>query len=190
MSQHGQPLSQASPARSVSRGYSCKSLQYSNQEKLLVRIRYFIRFHRMRHPLERGPSDVNAFLSWLATDRQVAAATQNLALNAIVFLYARVLEQPLGDIGETVRVKRPPRLPVVLTHAEAMGIIDRLAEPYKLMASRMYGAGFRVVEHRVCKGGRLRTTSLGQGFAESTGLSGIQARYRPILFPDNWKVAL
>ncbi|WP_328586289.1 phage integrase N-terminal SAM-like domain-containing protein [Halopseudomonas bauzanensis] len=77
-------------------------------------IRYFIRFHGMRHPLELGTSDVNAFLSWLATDRQVAAATQNLALNAIVFLYARVLEQPLGEIGDVVRVKRPPRLPTVL----------------------------------------------------------------------------
>lgn len=109
-------------------------------------IRYFIRFHQMRHPLDLGPSEVNAFLSWLATDRQVASATQNLALNAIVFLYARVLEQPLGDIGETVRVKRPPRLPVVLTHAEAMNIIERLPQPYLLMASLMYGAGLRVVE--------------------------------------------
>lgn len=70
-------------------------------------IRYCIRFHQMRHPLELGPAEVNAFLSWLATDRQVAA---------------------------------------VLTHAEAMSIIDRLAEPYKLMASLMYGAGLRVVE--------------------------------------------
>ena len=109
-------------------------------------IRYFIRFHQLRHPIDLGPAEVNAFLSWLATERKVAAATQNLALKAIVFLYARVLEQPLGDIGETVRVKRPPRLPVVLTHAEAMGIIERLAEPYKLMASLMYGSGLRVVE--------------------------------------------
>lgn len=90
-------------------------------------IRYFIRFHSMRHPQELGPSDVNTFLSWLATDRQVAAATQNLALNAIVFLYARVLEQPLGEIGDMVRVKRPPRLPTVLTHDEAMLIIGHLA---------------------------------------------------------------
>lgn len=109
-------------------------------------IRYFIRFHGMRHPLELGSSDVNAFLSWLAKDRQVAAATQNLALNAIVFLYARVLEQPLGEIGDVVRVKRAPRLPTVLSHQEAMLIIDRLAHPYQLMASLMYGAGLRVVE--------------------------------------------
>ncbi|GGI89031.1 integron integrase [Halopseudomonas pertucinogena] len=109
-------------------------------------IRYFIRFHGMRHPLELGTSDVNAFLSWLATDRQVAAATQNLALNAIVFLYARVLEQPLGEIGDVVRVKRPPRLPTVLTHQEAMSIIEHLGQPYRLLTSLMYGAGLRVVE--------------------------------------------
>ena len=109
-------------------------------------IRYFIRFNGLRHPLELGPSEVNAFLSWLATDRQVAAATQNLALNAIVFLYARVLERPLGEIGDTVRVKRPPKLPTVLSHQEAMLIIERLSQPYQLLASLMYGAGLRVVE--------------------------------------------
>ncbi|WP_120993511.1 integron integrase [Stutzerimonas urumqiensis] len=109
-------------------------------------IRYFIRFHGMRHPQELGCAEVNAFLSWLATERNVAAATQNLALNAIVFLYAKVLETPLGDIGATIRAKRPPRLPTVLTHAEATEIIQLLPSPYDLMASLMYGAGLRVVE--------------------------------------------
>ncbi|HTN30455.1 MAG TPA: integron integrase [Pseudomonas sp.] len=109
-------------------------------------IRYFIRFHRMRHPREMGTLEVNAFLSWLATHRQVAAATQNLALNALVFLYAKVLLQPLGEIGDVVRVKRPARLPPVLTHAEAMEIIGLLGQPHRLLASLMYGAGLRVVE--------------------------------------------
>lgn len=109
-------------------------------------IRYFLRFHKMRHPLEMGPSEVNAFLTWLAVERHVAAATQNQALNAIVFLYARVLEQPLGEIGDVVRVKRPARIPVVFTHAEAMEVIGLLEEPYRLLASLMYGAGLRVVE--------------------------------------------
>lgn len=109
-------------------------------------IRYFIRFHKLRHPMEMGAVEVNAFLSWLAVDRQVAAATQNLALNALVFLYARVLHQPLGEVGEVVRAKRSQRIPVVLTHVEAMQIIDLLAQPYHLAASLMYGAGLRVVE--------------------------------------------
>jgi len=63
-----------------------------------------------------------------------------------VFLYSRVLERPLGDIGETIRAKRPPRLPVVLSHQEAMAIIGQLAAPYDLQALLMYGAGLRVVE--------------------------------------------
>ena len=109
-------------------------------------IRYFIRFHQLRHPLEMGAVEVNAFLSWLAVERKVAAATQNLALNALVFLYARVLQQPLGEVGEVVRAKRSTRIPTVLTHAEASEIIALLVQPYQLLASLMYGAGLRVVE--------------------------------------------
>ena len=109
-------------------------------------IRYFIRFHKLRHPAEMWAVEVNAFLSWLAVEREVAAATQNLALNALVFLYARVLQQPLGEVGEVVRAKRARRIPVVLTHVEATQIIDLLAQPYQLLAALMYGAGLRVVE--------------------------------------------
>jgi integron integrase len=109
-------------------------------------IRYFIRFHKLRHPLELGEAEVNAFLTWLAVERNVAAATQNLALNALVFLYARVLDQPLGQVGELVRAKRSARIPCVLTHTEATALIAQLGQPYQLLASLMYGAGLRVVE--------------------------------------------
>lgn len=88
-------------------------------------IRFYLRFHQLRHPLEMGPAEVNRFLSWLATERQVATATQNLALNALVFLYARVLEKPLGEIGETIRAKRPPRLPVVLATMALFAVFER-----------------------------------------------------------------
>lgn len=109
-------------------------------------IRYFLRYHQMRHPLEMGPAEVSAFLTWLAVSRHVAAATQNQALNALVFLYGKVLDRPLGDIGDTVRAKRPARIPTVLTHGEATQIIALLQEPHKLIASLMYGSGLRVVE--------------------------------------------
>ena len=109
-------------------------------------IRYFIRFHQLRHPLELGAAEVNAFLTWLAVERKVAAATQNLALNALVFLYGKVLQQPLGQVGEVVRAKRSARIPCVLTHAEATALIGLLGQPYQLLASLMYGAGLRVVE--------------------------------------------
>lgn len=80
-------------------------------------IRYFIRFHGVRHPASMGASEARIFLEHLAVERQVAAAIQNQALNAIVFLYRHVLEQPLGEIGEFSRAKLPRRLPVVLPHA-------------------------------------------------------------------------
>lgn len=109
-------------------------------------IRYFIRFHQLRHPLELGAAEVNSFLTWLAVERKVAAATQNLALNALVFLYAKVLQQPLGNVGEVVRAKRTAHIPCVLTHEEATALIARLGQPYQLLASLMYGAGLRVAE--------------------------------------------
>lgn len=109
-------------------------------------IRFYIKFHGLRHPDSMGAPEVNAFLEYLAVERRVAAATQNQALNAIVFLYRHVLEQPLGDIGEVTRAKRPHRLPVVLSHTEVMRVLDQLTGPMHLTASLMYGAGLRVTE--------------------------------------------
>lgn len=109
-------------------------------------VRFYLRYHRMRHPLEMGPAEVNEFLTWLAVKRNVAAATQNQALNALVFLYSKVLEQPLGDIGDAIRARKSIRIPTVLTHSEAVRIIALLKEPYGLLASLMYGSGLRVVE--------------------------------------------
>ena len=59
-------------------------------------IRYFIRFQQMKHLRDMGPCEVNEFLTWLAVHRHVAAATQAQALNALVFLYSKVLDKPLG----------------------------------------------------------------------------------------------
>jgi len=109
-------------------------------------IRYFICFHHLRHPRDMAEAEVRAFLSWLAVDRRVAAATQNQALNALVFLYKRVLGRPLEHIDGVTRAKRPARLPVVLSHEEAMDVIGRLREPQRLIASLMHGAGLRVSE--------------------------------------------
>jgi len=100
----------------------------------------------MKHPRDMGPREVNEFLTWLAVHRNVAAATQSRALNALVFLYAKVLDKPLGEIGEVIRSKKPRKLPVVLTHEEAMCIIGKLRHPDHIIASLMYGSGLRVTE--------------------------------------------
>ncbi|WP_420267447.1 site-specific integrase [Halomonas lysinitropha] len=67
-------------------------------------IRYFIRFHGIRHLAGMGGAEVRAFLEHLAVERQVAAATQNRALNALVFLYRPVLDHPWGISKKS----RPP----------------------------------------------------------------------------------
>lgn len=72
-------------------------------------VRRFVLFHGKRHPLQMGEREVVAFLSDLALVGRVAPATQNQALNALVFLYGAVLERPLGDVAGVVRAKpRPP----------------------------------------------------------------------------------
>jgi hypothetical protein len=55
----------------------------------------YIRFNDTRHPRDLGKPEIERFLSHLAINRNVAAATQNQALNAILFLYREVLDIPI-----------------------------------------------------------------------------------------------
>ncbi len=96
-------------------------------------IKRFILFHNKRHPAAMGADEVNAFLSSLAIDRHVSAATQNQALSAILFLYRVVLEDPLPWIGDIIRARRSEHVPVVLTPWEARVVID---EPGGCLAAR------------------------------------------------------
>ena len=90
--------------------------------------------------------EVGEFLSYLANERHVTAATQNLALNALNFLYNRVLNCPLGDLQGVTRAKRPKRLPVVLSRKEVLLLLDQLSGTRLLMAKLMYGSGMRLME--------------------------------------------
>lgn len=126
-----------------------------------------------------GATEVRQFLSWLAVEQDVAASTQNQALNALVFLYDRVLEQSLGRIGDAVRAKRPRRLPVVLTHSEAMSVLSTLETPYRLIGSLLYGAGLRVVE-----AARLRVKDIDLSQRVITVRNGKGGKDRATLLPD------
>ena len=113
-------------------------------------IRRFILFHGKRHPAEMGPAEVTAFLSWLATERDIAAATQNQALSALLFLYRHVLGHALPWMDEIVRARRPVRLPAVLAEAEVRRPLDAMEGGARLMASLLYGAGLRQIECLTC----------------------------------------
>lgn len=107
-------------------------------------IRYFIFFSGKRNPAELGAREVTAFLSWLATERNVSAATQNQALGALLFLYKHVLERELPWFEGLVRAKRPVRLPTVLTEAEVRRLLEQLDGARRLMVGLLYGAGLRL----------------------------------------------
>ncbi len=88
-------------------------------------IRRFILFHGKRHPETLGAPEVEAFLTHLAVERRVAAATQNLAKSAILFLYRDVLECELPWLQNVERARTPARQPVVLTRAEVKAVLTR-----------------------------------------------------------------
>jgi len=104
-------------------------------------IRRYILFHGKRHPNELDENDVSAFLSSLAINGRVAAATQNQALNALLFLYKEVLQRELGFVRNALRVKRPPKAPVVLSPEEVRAVLSQMNGQYRLMAQLLYGSG-------------------------------------------------
>src|SRR5690606_27477401 len=88
---------------------------------------------------------VQAYLSHLASARDVAPATQNLALNAIVFLYRHVLGMDVGDLQFT-RAKRPKQLPLVLSPQEVQAVLTHMSGVPRLVAGMLYGSGLRLRE--------------------------------------------
>ncbi len=119
---------------------------YRTEETYLHWMRRFILFSGRRHPRELGAAEVTAFLNHLATERSVAASTQNQALAALLFLYKEVLAAPLPWLDGIERAKRPVRRPTVLTRSEAQALLARLRGSKWLMASLLYGAGLRLRE--------------------------------------------
>ncbi len=143
-------------------------------------IRWFIRFHGRRHPGEMGAAEVTAFLSWLATRRDVAAATQNQALSAILFLYKHVLGEELPWLVGLVRAQRPVRMPVVLSRAEVRRMLEPLEGPARLMVGLVYGAGLRQIE---CLS--LRVKDLDFAYRQILVRDGKGAKDRVTMLPEN-----
>jgi len=110
-------------------------------------VRRFILFHDKRHPAELGAEQVADFLSHLAVEENVAAATQNQAFAALLFLYRKVLGVELGALPATLRARRPVRLPTVLSRDEARRLLAAMGEGVGGMVARLlYGSGLRLLE--------------------------------------------
>jgi integron integrase len=122
-----------------------KHYSIRTEEAYVNWIRRFILFHNKRHPKDMGAREIEAFLTHLAVDRQVAASTQNQALNALLFLYRHVLQIDPGPI-DALRAQQARRLPTVLTKDEVRRVLSHLTGHYLLMTQLLYGSGLRLME--------------------------------------------
>jgi len=155
-----------------------KHYSYRTEQAYVQWIRRFILHSGRRHPREMGGAEVTAFLSHLASEREVAAATQNQALSALLFLYGEVLGIDLPWMDGIVRAKRPVRVPVVLTRDEVRALLARLHGPKWIMAALLYGAGLRL---RECL--KLRVKDVDFGYRQIVVRDGKGAKDRITMLP-------
>src|SRR5882672_1422016 len=99
-----------------------------------------------RHPRDMGTAEVRGFLTYLASERNVAASTQNQALNALVFLYREVIGGELGWLDGFEPAKRGARLPEVLSRGEVQLVLKHLEGTQGLIGRLLYGTGMRLLE--------------------------------------------
>ena len=123
------------------RGYSLRT--ETAYEDWVLR---FLHFNQPHAAETLGAADIVRYLEYLAVERNVAASTQNQALNALVFLYGEILGVPLDRFANFTRAKRSRRLPVVLTRTEVRHLLDAIDGVSALMARLMYGTGMRLME--------------------------------------------
>ncbi|MBD1995111.1 integron integrase [Leptolyngbya sp. FACHB-541] len=122
-----------------------KHYAYRTEETYVQWIRRYILFHNKRHPKDMGRAEIEAFLTHLAVHEQVAASTQNQALNALLFLYREVLKLEVSQVN-AIRAKRTQYLPTVLTKEEALTVIQNIDGVPQRVVKLLYGGGLRLSE--------------------------------------------
>ena len=130
----------------VSDAIRLKHYSYRTEQTYKEWIKRYILFHSKRHPKDMGADEIQNFLSHLAAERNVAASTQNQALSAILFLYRHVLKIEIEFPTDIVRAEKSKTLPTVLTHQEAITVINKMRGIPQLMAKILYGSGLRLME--------------------------------------------
>ncbi len=146
-------------------------------------IKRFILFHKKKHPSDMGKVEVEAFLTWLAVSRKVAPSTQNQALQAILFLYRRVLNMELAWMDNVVRAKLKRHIPSVLSRREVTAVLTALQGQYRLIGNLLYGSGLRLSE---CL--RLRICALDMDRQSITVHAGKGGKDRVTVLPESLQV--
>ena len=119
---------------------------YKTEQAYLSWIDRFLRHAAPVAPADLGTEHVRRFLSWLAVERRVSASTQSQAWSALLFLFRFVLDRQIDILAETIRARRRPRIPVVMTAQEVKLVLAGPADPYRLMCELIYAGGLRLEE--------------------------------------------
>jgi len=133
-------------AESVRNAMRLGHYAYSTEKSYVSVIHDFVRFNHGRKPSLMGENEILAYLAYLAINRKVSASTQNSALNAIVFLYKKVLQIDLGDFSTFPRARASKRLPVVLGREETKTLLQAVDGIEGLILKLLYGTGMRISE--------------------------------------------
>lgn len=122
-----------------------KHYSYKTEKAYVDWAERYIRFHGIRHPAEMGRDEVAQFISHLAIEKNVSAATQDQALHALLFMYEHVVGTKLEHV-EFLRSKKSKHIPEVLTKDEVKLILGRLRGVYYIIGRLLYGSGMRLME--------------------------------------------
>jgi len=152
---------------------------YRTEQTYIAWIKRYIVFHGKRHPGDMGKAEIEAFLTYLAVERHVAASTQNQALGAILFLYRSVLGIDVAWMTDVVRAKRSKRIPVVLSQREVRQVLAHLVGVNALISSILYGSGLRLME-----GVRLRVKDVDFDYRQIVVRDGKGAKDRVTPLPE------
>src|ERR1700739_3713830 len=123
-----------------------RHLALRTEQAYLQWLQRYVEFHRGRDPRAPGAGGGEQFLTHLAVHRKVGAATQNQALQALLFLYRHVLDIELPWLDGVTRATHERKLPVVLSRAEVRALLAQLQGTSWLVASLLYGSGLRLME--------------------------------------------
>jgi integron integrase len=157
-----------------------KHYSFRTEDAYIYWVRRFVHFCELRHPRECGAPEVESFLTHLATQGLVAAATQNQAKSALLFLYKEVLHCDLPWLDNIETAKRPARLPVVLTGNEVRTLLECTQGTPGLVLRVLYGTGLRVMEAL-----RLRVKDVDFGRREIMVREGKGFRDRVTMLPES-----
>ena len=142
-------------------------------------IKRYILFHNKKHPAEMGENEIRDFINHLAVKEKVSSATQNQALNSILYLYKNILKKDIKWIENIRYAQRKRHLPVVLDKSEVKKIVYELNGTSSLIGLLLYGTGLRLTE-----GLRLRVKDIDFGYKLINVRDGKGEKDRVTILPE------